>query len=473
MAVEGSGAETERGRPGDLSVTTGDVAGREFAQLLDHRDVHVVFQPVVDLRSGEIVGVEALARGPQASPFATPGALFAAARQSGRVAELDWVCRAAAFRVFLEADLPPAVSLFVNIEPEALSEQCPHDLEHFVTRAESVLRVFVEVNDRALATDPAGVLAAVDRARATGWGIAIDDVGASRAPVAMLPLVHPDLVKLDLRLLSEASPADSSAIITSALRHVENTGASLLVEGIENEADARWARALGATYGQGFHLGPPGPLHDQYSVPRAPIRLIDATWARSRVDSPFQLVAHGAHQRVDKGLLGQLMRVILNSLPSTGTSPVVLACVGRDGELDEDMVEHVLGLTRQALLFVMFGADPSADLPPGVRGVGVRPLDPLADERFLIVLSDQVPIALLARSASDGLLDVVLTQDPELVHAVAHHLIRRVPGPGQGDTALPVPARDLEPDHAEGDQASIAPGDTSKRGWRQRRGPRT
>lgn len=94
------------------------------------------------------------------------------------------------------------MSLFVNIEPETLAEGCPPDLRHFVTRAESVLRVFVEVNDRALAADPAGVLAAVDRARQMGWGIAIDDVGASRASVAVLPIVQADLVKLDLRLLN-------------------------------------------------------------------------------------------------------------------------------------------------------------------------------------------------------------------------------------------------------------------------------
>lgn len=94
-------ARTDRGSSADTGGAGRDPASREFAALLDGHDVHMVFQPVVDLHSGEIVGLEALARGPQSSPFASPPALFAAARGCGRVAELDWVCRAAAFQAFL------------------------------------------------------------------------------------------------------------------------------------------------------------------------------------------------------------------------------------------------------------------------------------------------------------------------------------------------------------------------------------
>jgi EAL domain-containing protein (putative c-di-GMP-specific phosphodiesterase class I) len=309
VSVSGDASIKDR-PPDDAAESASDEAGREFAALLERRDVHVVFQPVLDLRSGEIVALEALARGPQSSPFATPRALFDAARRSGRVAELDWVCRAAAYQAFLAAGIPSSMSLFVNIEPESLADECPPDLVHLVARAESVLRVFVEVNDRALTADPAGVLAAVDRARQTGWGIVLDDVGASRARLAMLPILHADLVKLDLRLLNEATPEDSSAVITSVLRHVEKTGASLLVEGIENETDARWARTLGASYGQGIYLGAPGPLDDQYPAPRVPVRLIKVAWADPRFGSPFELVADRAHERMDGDRLCQLARTV-------------------------------------------------------------------------------------------------------------------------------------------------------------------
>jgi EAL domain-containing protein (putative c-di-GMP-specific phosphodiesterase class I) len=437
---------------------------REFANLLDTRDVHVVFQPLVDLRSGEIVALEALARGPQSSRFASPFAMFAAAREADRVAELDWVCRTAAYRTFQEAGLPPAMSLFINTEPESLAQPCPADLLHFVSRAESALRVFVEVNDRALAADPAGVLAAVARAREFGWGIAIDDVGGSRAPVAMLPIVEPDVVKLDLRLLGKSAVEDASAIITSVLRHVETSGAMLLVEGIETKDDARWARALGATYGQGMYLGAPGPLLKRYPAPSTPVRLMQQPTDAEHISSPFALFIDHPKQRMNRELLQRVGAVVANGPRSADNWPVILAGVGRDIEHGAAVVEYSKALPLQSLLFVTFGTEMTGQPAPGVRGVRVRQDDPLAEERFLIILSDQGPMALFARTAADGRFDVVVTQDPELVHRVVHHLIRRVPAPGRNNTALAPPESPRSRPHDSG------PVPAPKRGWRHQLG---
>ena len=444
-----------------------DDARREFADLLERRDVSAVFQPLVNLHTGEIVALEALARGPESSQFASPIALFTAARRAGRTAELDWACRAAAFKAFYAGGVSPAMSLFINIEPESLNEKCPEDLAPLVSKAESVLRVFVEINERALASDPAGVLATVDRARAKGWGIAIDDVGTSHAPVAMLPVVNADLVKLDRKILKDASPRDSATVIRSVLRYVETTGAALLVEGIESEADAQWARALGATYGQGFHLGRPGPLRDTYPVPRAPVPLIEFPAAGLEFSSPFEVFEGEAHQRMDRELLGQLILMAADAPRSTGTKPVFLVCVDKNQGLSGEVMEHLLELAGGALLFVIFGIAMPAEPAPGARGVGVRRLDPMAEEWFLIVLSDQAPAAVFGQSTGSGLFDVVFTQSAELVHGIAHHLIRRIPGPGQGNHALPIALLDVLDDDTDL-AAPVSP--VKQGGWRGRLG---
>ncbi|MGV8968734.1 MAG: EAL domain-containing protein [Cellulomonas sp.] len=420
-----------------------DAVGREFASLLARRDVHMVFQPLVELYSGEVVALEALARGPASSPLASPLALFGAAHRAGHVAELDWVCRAAAFRSFLAAGVPPAMSLFVNVEAEALAEECPADLAADVAKAESVLRVFVEVNDRALAADPAGVLAVVDRARARGWGIALDDVGVSRAPVAMLPIVNADLVKLDRRVLRAEGPENSSSVIVSALRHAELAGASLLVEGIASEEDADWARDLGAKYGQGYHLGYPGPLGERYSAPRAPVPLIKTADQNLEIDSPFDLFKR-AHRRMGKEALEDLFRLVAHSPAANGTWPIILACVGNDPAFGWTAIEHVLGRGSSTLLSVVFGTLQSPEPATGVRGIRLRPVDPLAEERLLVILSDQAPIALCARRSRDGKYDVAITQSPVLVHGIAHHLIRRVPRLHHGSRALMAPKHHLD-----------------------------
>jgi len=97
----------------------------------------------------------------------------------------------------------------------------------------------------------------------------------------------------------------------------------------------------------------------------------------------------------------------------------------------------------------------------------------MAEECFAVVLSDQAPVAVFARASPDGLFDVSITQDADLVHAIAHHLIRRIPGPGQGDRA--VPSRQTEEEgYDEGPvEVPVAAADSQKQGgWRGRLGKR-
>jgi hypothetical protein len=67
----------------------------DFRLVLDERALQPVFQPLIDLENRRVLGYEALARGPMGSALESPAALFGAAYRAGRVAELDWACRAA------------------------------------------------------------------------------------------------------------------------------------------------------------------------------------------------------------------------------------------------------------------------------------------------------------------------------------------------------------------------------------------
>jgi EAL domain-containing protein (putative c-di-GMP-specific phosphodiesterase class I) len=215
-----------------------DVAA-ELDRVVDARAVQAVFQPLVDLDSGEVLGYEALARGPAGSPLESPAALFAAAYGRGRVAELDWVCRAAAFDAASRAGLHPSLRLFVNSEPVSLGVACPDDLWPVVDLAERQLHVVMEVTERAVARDPAGLLGAVARARQIGWGVALDDVGAEPASLAVMPFVRPDVIKLDLRLIQGRTTAEVARIVNAVGAQSERTGAHILAEGIETAATPR------------------------------------------------------------------------------------------------------------------------------------------------------------------------------------------------------------------------------------------
>ena len=109
----------------DAAVAVAPEVAGELARIIDGRAVRAVFQPLIDLASGDVVGFEALARGPAGSMLESPGALFEVAYGIGRVAELDWVCRAAAFQAAARVELDPALRLFVNCEPASLGWPAP------------------------------------------------------------------------------------------------------------------------------------------------------------------------------------------------------------------------------------------------------------------------------------------------------------------------------------------------------------
>lgn len=108
-------------------------------------------------------------------------ALFEAARAEGRLADLDLVCARAAVDGALDGRLHAPATLFVNAEPEAMS----HDATQLAARAAGTsLPIVVEITERALTARPAEPLEAVDRLRAAGFGIALDDVGADERSLA-------------------------------------------------------------------------------------------------------------------------------------------------------------------------------------------------------------------------------------------------------------------------------------------------
>jgi EAL domain-containing protein (putative c-di-GMP-specific phosphodiesterase class I) len=261
----------------------------DFRRVLDERAVQPLFQPLIDLESRHVLGYEALARGPMGS-LESPAALFGAAWRAGRVAELDWVCRAAAFTAASRSGLLPPLTLFVNAEPVTLGVACPDDLKSAIELGQDRLRVVVEVTERAVAGDPARLLATVAQARRAGWGVALDDVGAAPASLAVLPFVRPDLIKLDMRLLQGRTTAEAAHIVNTVRAQAERTDALVIAEGIETIKHAREAAAAGATIGQGFLFGHPAPLPSEMPPPTEAIPLRRAQ-AATAAATPWEVVA--------------------------------------------------------------------------------------------------------------------------------------------------------------------------------------
>jgi diguanylate cyclase (GGDEF)-like protein/PAS domain S-box-containing protein len=408
-----------------------DASGRALEEALAPGGVRSVFQPIVEIDTGRVVAYEALARGP-VGPLERPDLLFAAARSAGRLAELDEICRAAAFRGAVEQGLLAPLTVFVNVEPEVLDTAPLDDLLAIAEGAPHELRVMVEITERALAARPAELLRTVERVRALGWGVAVDDVGADSMSLAFLPLLAPDVVKLDLRLVQERPGPAIAEIMNAVNAHAERTGALILAEGIETEEHLATARALGATLGQGWYFGRPG-TGAVPGVATGALALAGAPPTGPADTSPFACLPDGVSlRRSAKSLLIELSKQLEREAMRLGDTCVVAAAFQEARHFTPSTSQRYRDLVERTGFVCALGEDLAVEPLPGVRGATLSPEDPVRGEWDVVVLSPHFSAALLARDLGDGGPDLqrtfeyALTYDRDTVIRAAHALLGRV-----------------------------------------------
>ena len=405
---------------------------QSIGDIIDRRLVRAVYQPLVHLSTRETVGYEALARGPVGTAFENPMVMLDAARAVGRLPELDWACRGAAVRGALIGGLRPPFTLFVNAEPDTIGTPCPDELVPLLATAESELRVVMEFTERALARDPSGLLAAVGSVRNAGWGIALDDVGAEPASLALLPFLHPDVVKLDLRLVQARTDAEIASIANAVRAHAERTGAVILAEGIETEEQAQTAIVLGATYGQGWLFGRPGALPVTSVVPSDPFPLLPAEVDHGRA-TPFDIVAATRPTvRVAKRLLIPMSRHLEDQALAGGNPSVLLGCFQQERFYTDNTRRRFDRLAETTALAAALGAGLELGPTSVVRSANLSPFDPLIDEWNVIVVGPFFAAALVAQDIGDEgpdmerRFDFAITHDRPLVLAAARAALHRI-----------------------------------------------
>jgi EAL domain-containing protein (putative c-di-GMP-specific phosphodiesterase class I) len=404
--------------------------------VIDDRAIWTAFQPIVRLDSREVVGYEALSRGPAGTRWQDPLEMFDAARAIGRAGELDWICRAKAYRHALAAGLHPDLALFVNAEPTTLREPCPPDLAPVRVAAEDRLRVVTELTERGMAVDPAALLAAAAGHRSAAHGVALDDVGADPASLAMMPFVHPDVVKLDMRLLHRPETPGAARVVNAVIAHAERTGAAIIAEGIERESHIAQALAMGATLGQGWLFGHPAPLRRGLTPPRRPLALLGppaVDHPSRRAATPYQIVtAHRAASRTAKRMLLASSRYLESKAADGGEPPVLLVALQDARNFTPRTARRYAALATAAPFVGAFGADVEKVPAPGVRGAALHAGDPLLGEWAVIVVGPYFSAALVARDLGDGgadryrRFDYALTYDRPLVLEAARALLRRL-----------------------------------------------
>lgn len=397
-------------------------SARALEDILRHGLIRPVFQPIVDLETGALFGFEALARGPEGSALEFPGRLFETARAEGRVAELDAACQLAALADCKALGVEPPLTLFVNAEPDAGGFGSLPPLGRGV-------RGVVELTERTLTSRLTELLPKVQRARAEGWGVALDDVGADTRSLALMPLLRPDVIKLDLRLVQEQPTPEIAAIAGAVGAQAERTGATVVAEGIETQEQAQYARALGATLGQGFLFGRPSRKRPQANVSPIPLPILNASMPHPW-RTPFEMAS--ARRPVRSGTMPLLASITteLERQAAGGhqTSLLISTFPESNGALTR--IETVYYELAETLAFVgalAVGLEPHPG--PGVRRVGIGDDDPLRGTWNVVVLGAHVASMLAARENATGEgqpFDFVVTYDRDLIIECAQALMLRI-----------------------------------------------
>ena len=231
---------------------------------LAREEFSVHYQPQVDLETGEITGVEALARWTHPELGSVPpGKFIPAAEETGLIVELGrWILHAAAREV---ANWPRPVRLSVNVS--ALQ----FELGDIIADVRSALaqsglppeRLQVEITESLLVTETSHVTEKLRVLRAEGVGIALDDFGTGYSSLSYLGRLPVDTIKIDQSFV-RGLPGDgeASAIIRAVLMLSESLGKHVVAEGIENQDQAWLLRLAGCKTGQGYFFSRPGPAED-------------------------------------------------------------------------------------------------------------------------------------------------------------------------------------------------------------------
>jgi EAL domain-containing protein (putative c-di-GMP-specific phosphodiesterase class I)/AmiR/NasT family two-component response regulator len=229
-------------------------------QVLDDPDaLQLVFQPICTL-AGELVASEALSRfrGP---PKRGPEAWFAEASEVDLRVELELVAIRAAFAAV--PSLPPNTCLAVNVSPATVIAS---SFQNLIPKTDG-RRIVVEVTEHAPIADYERMNEAVQRLKAEGVRLAIDDAGAGFASLRHILRLDPDFIKLDRTLIRGiAKDRSKQALAVGLISFAEKIGATIVAEGIETAGELAALAALGVQYGQGFYLARPVPLAKLESV---------------------------------------------------------------------------------------------------------------------------------------------------------------------------------------------------------------
>jgi diguanylate cyclase (GGDEF)-like protein len=233
----------------------------EFKNILDHKDLNFVFQPIVSLNTGRTLGWEGLTRGPVNSYFQSPMVLFPFAEEAGQLFQLEKTCREGILEEVNFTSEEPESLLFININPHTIN-----DPEFVKGETKKILHeknlsprnIVFEITERSSIQDFSGFKRTLEHYRNQGYLIAVDDAGSGYSSLQSIAEINPDFIKIDMSLVSGISNNPvKKALLETFVTFSHKINSEIIAEGIETAEELKTLVSLGVHYGQGYFLAKP------------------------------------------------------------------------------------------------------------------------------------------------------------------------------------------------------------------------
>ena len=228
---------------------------KRITKLIGERAMQIHQQPIHAIASGKPVGVECLARFPDAL-MRGPDKWFDEAAEVGRGLELELLAVESALDSLKH--VPEGIYASVNVSPDTIISGALHQ----VLQRAGKTNLVVEVTEHQKVDDFAALKKAL-KPISRYARIAIDDVGSGYAGLRHLVDLAPDMLKLDMTLTRDIhKDLARCALVGAMVRFAEAIGSKLIAEGIEHAEEAEVLKKLGVEFGQGYYFAKPMPVED-------------------------------------------------------------------------------------------------------------------------------------------------------------------------------------------------------------------
>jgi len=243
-----------------LSKNTKDINAKiaKLKSILSSGGIRVFLQPIISMKGCEVIGYEALMRGPVGTELENPELVFSLAQKAGLISALDRTCIESALNKGME--ILKDHYLFINIKAETLAdtEVLRQIFSPWEARIKKTRGVVIEVPEEGIYCITKGVEEGISYLRSIGVLVSIDDVGRGAMSLRDIAKIRPDFIKIDISLVrSVNTDTDRQNMLNSLLKFSKWLDAKVIAEGVELKEEYEYLLKKKVYYGQGYLFAKP------------------------------------------------------------------------------------------------------------------------------------------------------------------------------------------------------------------------